>query len=240
MTLKRKADDVAEDAEISDDDQHRETSESPEVIKQQNDDDYSFDLNGSLSPLTPHNDELVIDLDRSPSPLTPLTSEAEDEGEDDGPESESEEPTAAEELSSSTSGATVSSAPEIGTATEQEAASLLRYWCPDGCGRGYRNKDSLRRHARRGCPRANRRDHSSSASLAKRRKLTHDRVESSNSSSSSGSKKRGESRKPSSTITPHAHAPEVLEKCIWPTKTRVNETFDHQVCPGLALWLAGF
>ncbi|KAL5481050.1 hypothetical protein ACEPAI_9991 [Sanghuangporus weigelae] len=233
VSLKRKADDVADNVEFSQS-MSRPLIEpnAPPAVKQ-GDDDYIFDLTGSLSPLTPQNDKLVIDLDRSPSPLTPLTSEAEqdsadDDGED-GVESEEESLPAGDEPSLLTSKDNLSTISQENIIQRVEPASLLQHWCPNGCMLGYSDKESLNRHVKK-CPLvkcSNQKNNSSSSASAKRRKLDHDRSESST-STSSGSSRRGRPRKSKSKAVTHSHPFQVLEKCDWPPKTRINETFDHQ------------
>ncbi|KAL5523009.1 hypothetical protein ACEPAF_1276 [Sanghuangporus sanghuang] len=234
VSLKRKADNVADDVEFSES-MSRPLAETntPPAVKQ-GDDDYIFDLAGSLSPLTPQNDKLVIDLDRSPSPLTPLTSEAEqDSADDDGEdevEFEEESLPAGDELSPSISKDDLSTISQENIIKRVEAASMLEHWCPNGCMLSYPDKLSLNRHVKKcalvKC--ANQNNNSSSTASAKRRKLDHDRSAFSNPSTSSGSSRRGRPRKSKSKAVTHSHPPQVLEKCDWPPKNEVNETFDHQ------------
>ncbi|KAL5498990.1 hypothetical protein ACEPAH_1508 [Sanghuangporus vaninii] len=222
VSLKRKADNVADSVEFSESMSRPPTETNALPAVKQRDDDYVFDLTGSLSPLTPQNDKLVIDLDRSPSPLTPLTSEAEQDSEDDDSEDEVELEEellpAGDQLSPSTSKDDLSTISQENIIKRAEAA----------------NKESLNRHAKK-CPLvkcSNQNNNSSSIASAKRRKLDHDRSESSppytSSGSSASSSRRGRPRKSKSKAVTHSQPPQVLEKCDWPPKNEVNETFDHQ------------
>ncbi|KAL5522730.1 hypothetical protein ACEPAG_8748 [Sanghuangporus baumii] len=235
VSLKRKADDVAENVDFSQSMSRPSIEPNAPLAVKQSDDDSKFDLIGSLSPLTPQNDKLVVDLYRSPSPLTPLTSEAElDSADDDGDdevESESEELLpAGDEPSLSSSKDNISTISQENSIRRVEAADPFQHWCPNGCMLGYSDKESLNSHVKK-CPLvkySNQNNTSSSTASAKRRKLDHGRSESSTSPTRSGSSRRRRSGKSKGKAVTRSHPLQAIEKCDWPPKTRVNETFDHQ------------